>query len=119
MSEVKKSIRAFSDPSLDYYELQCDFGPLPKGAIFYHDKEDSMYGSIAAGCLKLCWTPIGNCYGGLCGETVFLHVKFTKYPNIFKKVECPRLNLEPGRYMVVVNEDGTIEFIKINDTYPE
>ena len=83
----ENGIRAFSDDRYDYYELQKDFGPLKKGSIFVHDPDDRMYGSIAQGCLKLCWTPEGNCYSDLCANTVFLHYKFARDKSIFKLVK--------------------------------
>jgi len=82
-------MRALSNRKYDYYELLQDFGVLEKGAIFYHDKNDHMYGSIAEGCLKLCWTPDGDCYSGLCGDTIFLHYDFTKDEDLFRKLKPP------------------------------
>lgn len=75
-------MRAFSDSQYDYYELTQPLGLkkymhrtddyiLQKGAIFVHDKDDDKYGS-GEGCLKLCWTPEGNCYGYVgAGEVKF------------------------------------------------
>lgn len=82
-------MRALSNSKYNYYELLQDFGFLEKGAIFYHDKNDNMYGSVAEGCLKLCWTPNGNCYSGLCGDTIFLHYNFAKDKDVFRKLEPP------------------------------
>lgn len=90
---MAKGIRAFSDPRFDYYELQVDLANIvPKGAIFVHDTEDRENGSIADGCLKLCWTPDGNCYyserlagSGLCGGTVVFHSSF-KDTTMFERV---------------------------------
>ncbi|MCM1222540.1 MAG: hypothetical protein NC548_49530 [Lachnospiraceae bacterium] len=90
---MAKGIEAFSDPRFDYYELQEDLANIvPKGAIFVHDTEDQENGSIAEGCLKLCWTPDGNCYSserlgsvGLCGGTVIFHASF-KDSTMFKRV---------------------------------
>lgn len=88
---MKNSIRAFSDEKYDYYELTQDLGGIvPKGAIFVHDTEDTKNGSIAEGCLKLCWTPDGNVYKGrttgVCGGTVIFHAQFTK-SDMFRKVK--------------------------------
>ena len=83
----ENGIRAFSDLNYDYYELLQDFGILEKGAIFVHDTEDEMYGSVAEGCLKLCWTPEGDCYSSLCANTVFLHYSFSEDKSFFKKVD--------------------------------
>lgn len=78
-------VKAFSDPKYDYYALTRNLGwqpeehgcaagyRLPKGMIFYHDKGDEVRGSRADGCLKNCWTPQGDCYGGLCGDTIVFH----------------------------------------------
>ena len=85
---MKKFIKALSDPKYDYYRLTKDFGVLKAGAIFYHDPDDDVYGSIAQGCLKLCWTPDGNCYGSpaIAGETVILHYIFAN-TDWFEKVD--------------------------------
>ena len=79
-------IKAFSDKKYDYYRLTKDFGVLKKGAIFYHDPDDHTRGSQRDGCLLLCWTPDGNCYGGICGGTVALHYSFAK-TDWFEKVD--------------------------------
>ena len=80
-------MRAFADPNSDYYELTQDLGFLPKGTIFVHDKEDHVRGSLAEGCLKLCWTEDGNCPGNssqqISGETVIFHAEFIN-TNLFK-----------------------------------
>lgn len=108
------SIRAFSDPDYDYYELTRDLHPLEKGTIFYHDKNDGVYGSITQGCLKNCWTPDGNCYGGLCGGTVIFHYCFAN-TDLFKKVTRNNQNLisslSPGTYTLKVygNDQWIIE----------
>lgn len=74
----RSNMKAFEDARYDYYILTQSLGGgvLPAGAIFYHDKFDNVRGSIAQGCLKLCWTPEGHCYGGLCGDTVVFHTNF-------------------------------------------
>jgi len=51
-----------------------------------------MKGSIGAGCLKLCWTPKGNCYGndvvnGLCAGTIVFHASAKDDERWFKKWE--------------------------------
>jgi hypothetical protein len=87
-------IRAFSDMSYDYYELTQSIGLdnnnkeyiLPAGSIFYHDKSDSVRGSIGDGCLKLCWTPDGNCYGWICGGSMAFHAAF-KNTDLFRLVQ--------------------------------
>lgn len=88
---------AFSDKKYDYYELTQSLGRrdrggylLPKGAIFVHDKFDNVLGSISSGCLKLCWTPKGNCYGGLCAETVIFHAEF-RNTDLFKLVKTDQV----------------------------
>jgi len=84
----KNGIRAFSDSRYDYYELMQDLGGIvPAGAIFVHDTDDTENGSIADGCLKLCWTPDGNCYyskDAVCANTVVFHSLFKDSP-MFKK----------------------------------
>lgn len=84
-----ESCRAFSNTKYDYYELLRPLADVvPAGAIFVHDTDDNVYGSVANGCLKLCWTPDGNCYKGenhaLCGGTVVLHSCF-KNSSLFAK----------------------------------
>lgn len=86
-------MRAFDNKRYDYYRLTRAIGLekgkgylLPAGTIFVHDKDDSDLGSIADGCLKLCWTPDGSCYGNLCGETVIFHSAF-KRTDMFELVQ--------------------------------
>lgn len=84
----KNGTKAFSDDRYDYYELQQSLGGIvPKGAIFVHDEDDTENGSIANGCLKLCWTQEGNCFSGpnqvVCANTVVFHSSF-KDSNLFK-----------------------------------
>ena len=115
----KEFVRAFSNPDYDYYRLTKPFGMLPAGTIFVHDPDDHMYGSPARGCLKNCWTPDGNCYGGLCGETVFLHYSFTR-TDWFKKVQCTFSDMvkgiPEGNYNLTVKSDGTWSLNKLSDT---
>ena len=90
----KNGIRAFSDKNYDYYELTVNLGLdkrkgnfiLPKGSVFVHDEDDCEHGSTAQGCLKLCWTPDGNCYGWLCANTVIFHAAL-KDSNMFTLVQ--------------------------------
>lgn len=92
-------MRAFQSNRYDYYELTQPLGfyrgdyLLPDGAIFVHDKDDSVRGSIAQGCLKLCYTPDGNGYGvfGLCGDTVVFHAEF-RNTDLFRKVESNKID---------------------------
>ena len=109
------SLRAFANDDYDYYELTKDFGKLKAGAIFYHDPEDTVYGSTAQGCLKLCWTQNGNCYSGLCGGTVILHYSFAK-TDWFKKAERrkPVASFASSEYEARITEDGTIEIYSID-----
>ena len=104
------SVRAFADPSLTYYRLTKDFGLLKAGTIFYHDPEDKVYGSIAKGCLKNCWTPDGNCENGMCGGTVILHYNFVN-TDWFEEVErTPAIlmeSLSPGYYKMEVGANGS------------
>lgn len=90
-------MRALKDKRFDYYELTQPLGfngknyLVPDGAIFVHDYTDKVRGSIAEGCLKLCWTPDGNCYGCLCADTVVFHAGF-RDTDLFKKVDINRIN---------------------------
>lgn len=91
---IGNGIMAFSNPKYDYYELTKPIGCgyrgtkeiLPAGSVFVHDIDDHEQGSIAEGCLKLCWKPDGNCYGMLCANTVVLHAAF-KDSDMFKIVK--------------------------------
>ena len=112
--KMAKSIRAFSDPNYDYYRLTKDFGLLKAGTIFFHDPDDDVYGSIAEGCLKNCYTPDGDCFEGngcsLCGGSVILHYRFIK-TDWFEKIVVTEENLikilKPGHYEVDVDADGS------------
>ena len=105
-----KTIRAFSDPDYDYYRLTKDFGLLKAGTIFFHDPDDNIYGSVAEGCLKNCWTADGNCENNLCGSTVILHYRFA-FTDWFEKVErnIDSLvgNLRTGHYKLDIHPDGS------------
>ena len=54
------------------YRLQKDIPGMDAGAIFLHDKNDRIKGSIACGCLKNAWVN-GDCQGTKkdqwCGST--------------------------------------------------
>jgi len=83
---IGKGSRAFSDSNVDYYSLNYDLGRVNRGSIFYHDKKDNIRGSLMEGCLKLCWTPDGNVYGGLCADTIIFHASF-RQTDMFSKVK--------------------------------
>lgn len=111
------AIRAFEDDNYDYYQLNWDFGCLKAGAIFYHDPDDRVYGSIAKGCLKLCWTPDGDCYSGLCGGTVILHYEFaeTSWFTKIRKRNPGKIvaSFSPDKYEATIADDGTIEIMEV------
>ena len=76
---------AFSDKRYNYYRLTKSLGLynfsygskqylLPEGAIFVHDKNDKVKGSM--GCLKLCWKPDGSTYGVISGGCMVFHAMF-------------------------------------------
>lgn len=108
----KNGIRAFSDKNYDYYELTVNLGLdekegnylLPKGSIFVHDEDDCENGSTAQGCLKLCWTPDGNCYGWLCANTVILHAAF--------KDTCMMRRVQSGERSKIKEFEEKIESLK-------
>ena len=50
------------------YKLLKDVPGLEAGAVFLHDKKDSVKGSIGYGCLKLAWDS-GACQMNWCAET--------------------------------------------------
>lgn len=90
-------MRAFENKSFDYYELTQPLGfnnreyLVPDGAIFVHDPTDDVRGSLAQGCLKLCWTPDGGTYGCLCADTVVFHADF-RNTDLFKKVDVFKID---------------------------
>lgn len=113
---MAEAIRAFSDPDVDYYRLTKDFGLLKAGTIFYHDPDDHVYGSIAGGCLKNCWSPDGNCENALCGGTVILHNNFAEtdwFEKVERTAESLLGNLKSGHYEMDVHADGTWEIRKL------
>ena len=83
--------KAFADARYKYYELQHDIPCVHAGAIFYWDKKDNVHGSIGAGCLKLCWTPVGGCYGNdissICAGTIVFHASSRKDKSWFMRVK--------------------------------
>ena len=103
------SIKAFSDSRYEYYRLTKNLGNLEKGAIFYHDPDDCYFGSPAQGCIKLCWTPDGNCYR-YCGGAVIFHYDFVD-SDLFERADksdiCSLIDaLRPGKYELVVESNG-------------
>ena len=86
---ISKASEAFGNKDTNYYELQQDFGPLNKGVIFYWDKDDDIRGSIAEGCLKLCWSHKGDCQCGYAGDTFCFHASLRKDPSLFKLAKWP------------------------------
>ena len=88
-NHMNKANRAFGNKDTEYYELQQNFGPLNKGAIFYWDKDDDIRGSIAEGCLKLCWSHKGDCQCGHAGDTFCFHAGLRKDPLLFKLAKWP------------------------------
>lgn len=110
-----KSVRALVYPQYDYYRLTKDFGVLKAGTIFFHDPNDDVYGSVAQGCLKLCWTPDGGCYGGICGGTVILHYDFAKtdwFEEVARTTADLMRSLEAGSYKMEVHADGSWDIHK-------
>lgn len=118
MSKVD-TICAFESGLYDYYKLTKKLGALEAGAIFYHDPEDDSFGSVSNGCLKLCHTPDGGCYGGLCGGTVIFHTSFVE-SDLFEKVERSFDNLacglKDGTYKFTIT-DGNWELRKMSGYY--
>lgn len=109
----KYGIKALSDNKYDYYELVKDFGELKSGAIFVHDPDDTLYGSVANGCLKLCWDIDGNTYSGLSANTVFLHYSFSKDKSLFRKLYTSyNKKLEDEIYEGIKNLESQIQSLK-------
>lgn len=120
MNTEIKTVRAFQYPEYNYYRLTRQLGTLPEGTIFFHDPDDHIYGSVAGGCLKNCWTADGDCSGGICGGTVILHNVFMS-SDLFEKVERTDENLmsslRPGHYEMDVYPDGTWKISKHGGSY--
>jgi len=85
-----KKSRAYGSEKHQYYELLQDIPCVSRGAIFYWDKKDKKRGSIAEGCLKLCWTPSGGYYGNervlICANTIVFHASARFETEWFKEV---------------------------------
>lgn len=108
-------VRAFQG-NYEFYILQQDLPCVDAGAVFYWDKDDTVYGSIAEGCLKLCWTPEGSCYGnnkviGLCGNAIIFHAEarndkewFLHYN--FKQMTVKEIEKELGYKIEIINEQN-------------
>jgi hypothetical protein len=82
---------------MDEYILQKDIPGVKAGAIFVHDKEDKIYGSIMGGCLKLAWdngnAPIqteNHYYAGLAGGTIIFHASVIEDKEWFVKRKSVR-----------------------------
>ena len=73
-TKVPNGVRAF-DTRYDMYELLKDIPSCRKGTIFYLDPDDSIKGSLSAGCLKLAWSADGNAQCNLCADTVVFHIE--------------------------------------------
>lgn len=69
----------------DIYKLKVNIPGLEKGALFYHDTDDSIRGSIAHGCLKLAWIN-GNCQQDWCGDTFVFPGHLVKDDDCFEKI---------------------------------
>ena len=96
--EINKSERAFSNPTHTYYKTTQDIGFLPAGTIFVHDEEDTVYGSMMQGCIKLCWSPSGDCVGisnhKICGGAVIFHYSFIEKGGLFEEVKPAQTEIE-------------------------
>lgn len=90
INHVRKANLAFGNKDIEYYELQQEFGPLNRGAIFYWDEDDDIRGSIAEGCLKLAWSHKGDCQCGYAGDTFIFHAELRKDPRLFKLAQWPK-----------------------------
>jgi hypothetical protein len=66
------------------YILQKDMPGINKGAVFVHDEEDCIYGSIIEGCLKLAWDN-GMCQQNYVGGAFVLHASVRKDLDWFKE----------------------------------
>jgi len=117
-----KSFTAFNALNYDYYRLKKDIGPLKAGAIFIHDKEDNIKGSVACGSLKLCWTPDGRCYSNFCGGSVILHPNFSKDKTLFEFIPPDDRRIEKEEILTCIERLKTNEMNKdeaLNYLYKE
>lgn len=106
-------VRAFKG-DYEFYILQHDLPCVSAGAVFYWDKKDTIYGSIVEGCLKLCWTEDGYCYGndrnyGLAGNTIIFHASaredkewFLHYN--FRQMTVGEIEKELGYKIEIISE---------------
>ena len=89
--------KPLGDTNYEYYRLTKNLGynnsgystknyVLPQGSVFVHDVDDRINGSLAKGCLTLCWAEDGNCQGWICGECLHLHACF-RNTDLFEKID--------------------------------
>ena len=71
----------------DRYKLRKVIPGLRAGAIFYHDKDDDIRGSLGCGCLKLAWTDDGNCQQNWCGDTFVFPGQLVAIRSWFKRLK--------------------------------
>ena len=113
-----ENLRAFAYKDCDYFRLTRDLGKLEKGAIFVHDKDDTVYGSISNGCLKLCYTIEGNCYTYVGGSVIF-HYDFVNtdlFEPIPRTVDNILSEFKPNyHYEFDVDESGNIVDMRVKN----
>lgn len=72
------------------YKLLKDIPGVSAGAVFLHDKKDSVKGSVGYGCLKLAWD-LGGCQGNgnnrWCAETHIFPGQLAKDREWFIKIK--------------------------------
>lgn len=69
------------------------------GAIFLHDKNDHIKGSIGYGCLKNAWVN-GDCQDSWCAATHVFPGQLAEDKKWFKPVKVKKL-----KYVNYINED--------------
>ena len=71
------------------YKLLKNIPGMNAGAVFLHDKNDSVKGSFGCGCLKNAWVD-GNCQDSWCAETHVFPGQLSKDREWFKPVKTKK-----------------------------
>jgi len=72
------------------YKLLKNIPGMKAGAIFLHDKNDHIKGSLACGCLKNAWIN-GDCQNSWCGSTHVFPGQLAKDRKWFKPVKTKKV----------------------------
>lgn len=103
---------------MDRYILLKDIPGCRSGALFVHDKKDTVYGSMMDGCLKLAWTDEGNCQKetntntaiGLCAEAIIFHTSVLDNEEWFVKEN--KYNRSHFKQKLIDKVEDLLDFLK-------